>query len=140
MKTSLYLAFLLCVFSSCGIKVPATESYHREVPDKYTPYLKDLRSIADSRLSDAEKDVANSRLLEYHTFRYSMDSLIKTNEHIILKNDKANDVYSYTTGIIGGLGALSAAIPDINVLIPVATGVWTLLGLSIQKIFVQPRE
>jgi hypothetical protein len=141
MKKTFYLFGLFLLVSGCATLVPPASSYKTDVPDADRKYQFDMQSVDLSKVPDEEKNAAKKLLFEYHSFRVSLEKLIVGNDSILTRNNKLNNTYSTTSGIVGGLGGLTAigsVVASWTVIVPIATGVWNLIGLGIQKINIAP--
>jgi len=141
MKKNIYFLFVSLFASSCATIVPATSKYKTEVSDSDRKYQFEKISVDSSKITYQEKLVAKNLLFEYHSFRVSLEKLAIGNDSILTKNNYLNNTYSTTNGIVGGLGGLTAIgtiFASWTVIVPIATGVWNLMGLGIQKLNVTP--
>jgi len=141
MKNLIYLFAIVILSSSCATIVPATSNYKVDVSENDRRYQLDKQSIELSKLTDQEKNVAKKLVFDYHSFRISLESLVAGNDSILTRNNKLNNTYFTTNGIVGGLGgltAIGAVFASWTVIVPIAAGVWNLAGLGIQKNNVAP--
>lgn len=141
MKKLVFVIGFVFLLSSCATIAPLASSYYTEVPSSKEQLKKDIELISLSLISKSDKIFAEKILFEYYAYKTSLNNMVTGNDIILSKNYKLNNIYSTTNAIVGGVGGLSALatlLASWTVIVPVATGVWDLVGLGIQKYNIKP--
>jgi hypothetical protein len=130
--------FLTC---SCASVVPRVDCNAAVVIQDPT-YALDVQAIEASQLNSQQKITARAQLISYYEFKKRLNAIIKANDDTLTHNISLNNGYSTVDAVVGGVGGISALatiIASWSVVVPVASGVWNLIGLAVQKFNVTPQ-
>jgi hypothetical protein len=137
---------VVLALSGCAIALPPTGSFNNTITDQdpgWQAFKLDAVTIEHMiGLSEPQKDNAKALLRRLADHSKSLNqyaaAIAKAQSH----NARTDAAYSWLNGVIGGLGALLAAVDSKRDWGPVAGGVgavWTGVGLTLQKAFVSPK-
>lgn len=141
MKNLLLLFILVICFTSCAIQAPILTHYFSQIGGNDDEYLRYSRLIDLSKVDLSEKGIAKNLIKSQCDFKKSIIRFNISNDSILKANTKKNSNYSIVSSWVGGLGGLSSAASLISswaIVVPIVSGAWNLIGLSIQSINIKP--
>ncbi|HET7552711.1 MAG TPA: hypothetical protein VFK04_15570 [Gemmatimonadaceae bacterium] len=137
------LILMVAFVSGCGVPLPMP--HYRPIQDTDPGYevLKLQMALVDKlSISDQEKLDAKALLTTKAALVTSLNAYDAALKDANQRNQHVSSAYSWTNGVVGGLGAGLAAVDSKRDWGPVAGAVgaiWNLIGLALQKVFVDPK-